>query len=236
MSQQIVDVGIAGNNQTGDTLRDAFVKTNSNFSELYTNIDSLEASKAPLSHNHTVGQITGLQGLLDNKSNLGHTHVIADVTGLQTALDGKAATSHTHSIAQITGLQTSLNSLDNRILVLEGASGVVQSYSVPLGFTSHPLADETLLLHVFAEGVEFPDDWAGSRGRIGTPPGATYTFIIRRNSTQVGTISVNTSGTVTFNSSGPVVFVPGDLLEVRGATTPDTTIANCTFTLLGTIS
>lgn len=245
MTREIVDVGVAGNTNTGDTLRDAFIKTNSNFEELYDDVTGLESSKANLSHTHLISQVTGLQTALDAKANISHTHVISDVTGLQAALDGKAATSHTHAISQITGLQgaldakanvTSLNALDARVVVLEGSSGVVQRYSVPLGFTTHPLADEILLLHVFAENVDFSANWAGSRGRVVTPPDATYSLSIRRNSTPVGSISIATNGTVTFSSSGSIVFAPGDLLEVVGSTTPNTVIANAAFTLLGVIS
>lgn len=36
MAQEIISVGSTPNDNTGDTLRDAFIKTNSNFTELYT--------------------------------------------------------------------------------------------------------------------------------------------------------------------------------------------------------
>lgn len=67
---------------------------------------------ATLNHTHNIGDVIGLQTVLDSKlSSLPvHTHVIGDVTGLQTSLDGKALTGHTHIIADVTGLQTELNS------------------------------------------------------------------------------------------------------------------------------
>lgn len=37
MTQLIINVGLTANDNTGDTLRDAFVKTNDNFTEIYTN-------------------------------------------------------------------------------------------------------------------------------------------------------------------------------------------------------
>ncbi|MHC6175476.1 phage tail fiber repeat family protein [Glutamicibacter sp. X7] len=55
--------------------------------------------KASASHTHAIGQVTGLQSALDGKSNTGHTHAVGDVNGLQTALDGKSNTSHTHAVA-----------------------------------------------------------------------------------------------------------------------------------------
>jgi hypothetical protein len=36
MAKQFVDIGTVANDHTGDTLRDAFDKTNDNFTELYT--------------------------------------------------------------------------------------------------------------------------------------------------------------------------------------------------------
>lgn len=54
------------------------------------------AGKAALVHEHSVADVTGLQGQLDGKAAAAHTHAITDVTGLQVALDGKAAAAHTH--------------------------------------------------------------------------------------------------------------------------------------------
>jgi hypothetical protein len=57
------------------------------------------AGKAPLSHTHSIANVTGLQDALDGKAAASHTHSIANVTGLQTALDGKAPLDHTHAAA-----------------------------------------------------------------------------------------------------------------------------------------
>jgi hypothetical protein len=46
MSQQIVNVGSVPNDGSGDTLRDAMIKINSNFSELYNTPTRLIASNA----------------------------------------------------------------------------------------------------------------------------------------------------------------------------------------------
>ncbi len=45
---------------------------------------------APISHTHVIGNIIGLQTVLDGKSNTGHTHAFNDIPGLQAALDAKA--------------------------------------------------------------------------------------------------------------------------------------------------
>lgn len=45
------------------------------------------AKKAPTQHNHTIGSITGLQGVLDTKSSSTHIHNIQDIVGLSEALE-----------------------------------------------------------------------------------------------------------------------------------------------------
>jgi hypothetical protein len=40
MSKQTINIGIRANDGKGDTLRAAFVKTNDNFTELYTNVSN----------------------------------------------------------------------------------------------------------------------------------------------------------------------------------------------------
>ena len=44
MAQQLISVGTLANDNTGDTLRDAFIKTNANFSEIYTGNPTLTGS------------------------------------------------------------------------------------------------------------------------------------------------------------------------------------------------
>lgn len=66
--------------------------------------DALLNTKAPTSHTHTIGSVTGLQAALDGKAPASHSHSISEVSGLQTALDGKAAASHTHPASAISGL------------------------------------------------------------------------------------------------------------------------------------
>lgn len=44
MSQEIINVGTTPNAGNGDPLRTAFIKVNSNFSELYTNVSALSNS------------------------------------------------------------------------------------------------------------------------------------------------------------------------------------------------
>ena len=75
-------------------------------------VDGLQTvldGKAAASHNHTIADTTGLQAALDGKSSTSHVHAVADVTGLQAELDGKAPTAHAHAISNVTGLQSELD-------------------------------------------------------------------------------------------------------------------------------
>jgi hypothetical protein len=64
---------------------------------------------AGFSHNHAIGDVTGLQAALDAKASGSHGHAIGDITNLQAALDAKAGASHGHAIGDVTGLQTALD-------------------------------------------------------------------------------------------------------------------------------
>jgi hypothetical protein len=88
---------------------------------------NLGALYAPISHTHTIANVTGLQTALDGKAAFSHTHVINDVTGLQTALDGKAALSHTHTASEVTDFS---EAVDDRVaaLLVQG-SGITLNYN-----------------------------------------------------------------------------------------------------------
>ena len=58
MAQQLVNIGTIANDGTGDTLRDAFDKTNDNFTEVYTDISGLGTDKAALSGATFTGTVT----------------------------------------------------------------------------------------------------------------------------------------------------------------------------------
>jgi hypothetical protein len=141
--------------------------TIANITGLQTALDG----KAPSSHTHTIANITGLQTALDGKAPSSHTHTIANITGLQTALDGKAPSSHTHTIANITGLQTAL---DGKLSIVDG--------TLSLGGDTFPQlrispefgnVNSTTLGIQF--GGEYPDTWnTASSGITEGPLGVNH--------------------------------------------------------------
>ena len=98
MAQQIINVGILENDQTGDTLRDAFIKINTNFTDLYVSSITLSgfsvgAEDTPsgnggLAYDNTTGTFTytpptaaGLGALTDLTGT--NFTTLADVTSVQ---------------------------------------------------------------------------------------------------------------------------------------------------------
>lgn len=71
------------------------------------------AGKAPKSHVHTEGDISGLTAKLNAKANATdlsnlESEITKDLQAVNTALEGKAPSSHTHTSAQITDLRNTL--------------------------------------------------------------------------------------------------------------------------------
>lgn len=111
----------------------------------------------------------------------------------------------------------------------------VRRYSVAFGYTTTPTVSEIMLIHVFAEAVDFSANYAGSRGSVSTNPAASFVLTLTKNGSAAGTITVSTGGVSTFATPGgtAISFGIGDVLRVTAPSPVDTTIANCAFTLLG---
>lgn len=99
-------------------------------------------------------------------------------------------------------------------------------------FTTAPAAGETLLLYTAAEPITLAAAFAGSHGRVLTPPSAATSLSVRVNGTEVGTIGVATSGTVTFQAAAATQLAAGDLLQVVAPAAANG-LANAAITLLG---
>lgn len=105
----------------------------------------------------------------------------------------------------------------------------IEYYSVPFGFTTTPIADEILLIHVFSESVSIADDFAASAwAYVGTNPAASFVLTVKKNASAIGTLTISTGGAPTFATSGggAETFDAGDVLIITGPTVADTTVAN----------
>lgn len=77
MAKQTINVGSAANDGTGDKLRDAFVKVNANFTELYSD-DAGDVNSVNAGTGISVDQTTGAVTVTNSAPNATHT---GDVTG-----------------------------------------------------------------------------------------------------------------------------------------------------------
>lgn len=91
----------------------------------YTNLTNVPTSFTPVSHSHTISDVTNLQTVLDNKQASGsyaaaaHTHDPSEITGTAVVdndsrlTDDRTPVAHNHGIDEILNLQSSLDSKEN---------------------------------------------------------------------------------------------------------------------------
>ncbi len=117
--------------------------------------------------------------------------------------------------------------------------GAGSSYDVPLQFSGTPTSSQVLSAFVMVRPVEFPANFAGSRGHVGTLPTASFTISVRKNGAQIGQIAIGAGspggGDFSFSTTAGAVVrcVAGDLLEFIAPAGVDATIAYILCTLLG---
>ena len=112
-------------------------------------------------------------------------------------------------------------------------------YDIAGGFSGLGSANNVLLDYVSVRAVTFGANFAGSLGIAGTAATADVVYTIEINGAAVGTMNFAAgAAAATFTSSGgaAVDLSAGQNLQVIGPATPDATLANLTFTLLGSAS
>lgn len=92
-----------------------------------------------------------------------------------------------------------------------------------------------LLRHVFVRAVDFPDEFVGARGSVGTNPVAVNNFTVSRNAVAIGNIAISTGGVFTFTTIAATVesFAVGDILTITNQVTADANLADVGVTLFG---
>lgn len=99
-----------------------------------------------------------------------------------------------------------------------------------------PTSNQLLGKFVAARDFEFPADFAGSVGHIGTNPTGSFAIAVSVNGASAGTITISTGGVFTFvtTANAPVDVFIGDEVEFEGPGSADATAADIAFTLIGT--
>lgn len=111
----------------------------------------------------------------------------------------------------------------------------VPTYDIGMFLQGAYTPSQLVTLLAFERQVRFFANFAPSTATIGTNPTGTITFIINKNGTQVGTVSIPPTGVATFSSSG-TVFNTGDVLTVVAPSTIDATAENVSILLSGSVT
>lgn len=105
-------------------------------------------------------------------------------------------------------------------------------YDIAMSVGYEPEAGETLLVFTVPETMTLPASAAGSWGRAVTPPNGILRLAIRRNGSDVGTITfAQNSVRAIFTVQGDKPFATGDLLTVHMPDSPPPGFANYGATL-----
>jgi len=108
-------------------------------------------------------------------------------------------------------------------------------YDIGMFLPGVPTNSQLLLQYVFDRAVDFPDEFAGAQGLVGTNPTAIATIDVKKGGSSIGTISISTGGVVTFVTAGGAVesFVAGDKLELIAQASADATLSDVSITFSG---
>ena len=126
----------------------------------------------------------------------------------------------------------------------QGADGVpgsienLSSYIVG-GFIPDAPTSFQKIIHVFTNSIRFPGNFVGSQLLVQTPPTSNTVFTISKYNTinweDIGTVTVN-SGTTTgifLMTKSYDVFNPGFAIKITAPETPDSTLKDVSFSILG---
>lgn len=99
-------------------------------------------------------------------------------------------------------------------------------------FPGTAASNQLLTKFITTRDLEFPANFAGAVGHIGTNPTATWTANVSVNGSTVGTIQISTVGVFTFaTTSGlPVTVLAGERIEVAAPASADGTAADIAVT------
>ena len=196
-------------------------------SDYVTNEELTEglATKAPLSHNHTTAQVTGLDSALAGKAATGHTHAAATdaAAGFMSAadkekLDGIAAEANkyilpTASSSTLGGVKTGAN--------ITNSSGTISltkaNVTAALGYT--PPITDTNTWTAFKGATTSA---AGTAGYVPAPTAGSANRYFRSDGTWTVPPDTNTNTTYTLTKSGSTISLTGSDGSKTSVTDSDT--------------
>lgn len=112
-----------------------------------------------------------------------------------------------------------------------------QPFDVHAFYPGLPSSSAKVLRVPLARAVSFAANFAGSRFTASANAAATTVFDVQKNGSSIGSISIASGGTTaTFTTTSGTLktFAAGDVLAIIAPATPDTTLTDPGFVLVGT--
>jgi hypothetical protein len=147
-------------------------------------------------------------------------------TGDQTAVSGNAGTATALQTARTIGGTS-----------FDGSANITQPFDVTGFYPGIPTASAKIVRIPIARAVTFAGNFSGSYFAASANATATTVFDVQKNGSSIGSISIASGGTTatfTTTSGTSKSFAAGDLLSIVGPASPDATLADPGFTLVGT--
>lgn len=122
------------------------------------------------------------------------------------------------------------------LVTIPGATGGAVDYDVSTYIADKRPSGAVAFRHNFTKAVDFAANFALSESDAVVAATASAVFLVKKNGTQVGTLTFAASGTVgTFATTGGTAksFVAGDILEITAPTPQDATLSGVSITLAG---
>jgi hypothetical protein len=114
-------------------------------------------------------------------------------------------------------------------------AGEVMPYDLSVFVPGSPDDGAEIMRIKMTRAVFFADDFAGSQASVLVNPTSTSAFLVKKNGSTIGTISISTLGVATFATSGSGLetFAVGDVPTITAPSPQDGTLAGVGITLYG---
>lgn len=128
-----------------------------------------------------------------------------------------------------------ISTLSPHLYVIGGGGAAAPVFEIPGSFSGIPSTNLVVGRFAFCSTVILPNNFSGSRAAAGTAATGTTTFVVAKNNVTIGTMSFAPSASVaTFTSTAvSTAFNAGDELTIHAPASPDATLANVAWTILG---
>jgi hypothetical protein len=161
--------------------------------------------------------------------------VNSGATALEFVNEAAAATVFT----DLTDTPANYTSAASHAVKVNGAGDALEfvddPYFVSGFFPGAGTASATMLVHVFAEAVDFVSGLTGSKGTGEAAATAQTDYDIQKNGSSVGTMRFAAAATTaTFIMASPTSFAIGDKIQIIAPGTLDSTLVDIAMTLTGT--